>query len=518
MVTFPPAARLAPEQRRWFALVVVCLAQLMNTLDGTIVNVALPTIQANLHFTQATLTWVVNAYLIAFGSFLLLAGRLGDLLGRKRVFLAGVVVFTIASIACGFATSPRTLIAGRALQGTGAAFLVPGSLAIISDAFDEAERGRAIGTWSGFSAITTAIGPVSGGWLVEHVSWRAVFFLNVPLAVIVLMLSFRFMNESRDPSRTSRIDWMGAALAVVGLGGLVFGLLEWPAAGAGDPLVIGALAIGAVALVLLVMIERQAESPMLPIALFGSRPFALANALTLLLYAALAVVMFLAPLNFIQVQHYTATAAGAALLPFPIIMFVLSRWSGGLVARVGSRLPLTVGPAIAALGLALYARPGIGGSYWATFFPAVVVLGFGMAITVAPLTTTVMAAVDPRHAGVASGANNAVSRVAGLLAIAVFGVALTSAFSARVRPPLERMTLSPAAREEVDGELRKVGGADVSHAASLSQAERREVQSLVEDGFVGAFRLVMIGAAALALAAGACGVALPGQPASQRRS
>ena len=498
--------------RRW-TLVATILASSMTFIDGTVVNVALPALQAGLQATMTDVQWVIEAYALLLGALILVGGSLGDQLGRKRVFLAGVVVFTIASIACGFAASPGMLIAGRTLQGTGAAFLVPGSLAIISDAFDEAERGRAIGTWSGFSAITTAIGPVSGGWLVEHVSWRAVFFLNVPLALVVLFLSFRFMKESRDPSRTSRIDWTGAALAVAGLGGLVFGLLEWPALGTAHPLVIGALAIGVVALVLLVIVEWRVESPMLPLALFQSQPFSLANALTMLLYAALSIVMFLAPLNFIQVQHYSATAAGAALLPFPIIMFALSRWSGGLVARVGSRLPLTVGPAIAALGLALYARPGIGGSYWVTFFPAVVVLGFGMAVTVAPLTTTVMAAVDPRHAGVASGVNNAVSRVAGLLAIAVFGVALTAAFGARVRPRVERLTLSSAARDEVDGELRKVGGADVSHAASLTTSQRQEVGVLVEEGFVGAFRLVMLGAAALALAAGACGLALPRRPA-----
>jgi EmrB/QacA subfamily drug resistance transporter len=497
--------------RRW-TLVATILASSMTFIDGTVVNVALPALQAGLQATMTDVQWVIEAYALLLGALILVGGSLGDQLGRKRVFLAGVVVFTIASIACGFAASPGMLIAGRTLQGTGAAFLVPGSLAIISDAFDEAERGRAIGTWSGFSAITTAIGPVSGGWLVEHVSWRAVFFLNVPLALVVLLLSFRYMNESRDPSRTSRIDWTGAALAVAGLGGVVFGLLEWPALGAGHPMVIAALAIGVSALVLLAVVERRVESPMLPIALFGSRPFTLANALTLLLYAALSVVMFLAPLNLIQVQHYTATAAGAALLPFPVIMFALSRWSGGLVARVGSRLPLTVGPAIAALGLALYARPGIGGTYWATFFPAVVVLGFGLAVTVAPLTTTVMGAVDPRHAGVASGVNNAVSRVAGLLAIAVFGVALTSAFDARVRPRVERMALSSAARADIDGELRKVGGADVSRVSSLSPSQRREVGALVENGFVGAFRLVMIAAAALALAAGGCGLALPRRP------
>src|SRR3954464_2760845 len=433
---------------RW-TLVATILASSMTFIDATVVNVALPALQADLHATITDVQWVIEAYALFLGALILVGGSLGDQIGRKRVFLFGVAFFTAASVICGLATSPRILIIGRALQGIGAAFLVPGSLALISAAFDNAERGRAIGTWSGFSAITTAIGPVFGGWLIEHVSWRAVFFLNVPLAAVVLVLSLRFVEESRDPSRASEIDWSGAVLAVIGLGGLVFGLLEWPVLGAGHPLVTGAIAIAALSLFLLAIVERRASSPMLPLAPFPSRLFTLANALTLVLYAALSVVMFLVPLNLIQVQHYTATAAGAALLPFPLIMFTLSRWSGGLVARVGSRLPLTMGPAIAAAGLALYARPGVGGSYWTTFFPAVVGLGLGMAVTVAPLTTTVMGAVDPRHAGVASGVNNAVSRVAGLLAIAVFGVALTSAFDARVRPRLEPLALSSAAREEV---------------------------------------------------------------------
>jgi EmrB/QacA subfamily drug resistance transporter len=394
------------------------------------------------------------------------------------------------------------------LQGIGAAFLVPGSLAIISATFEASERGRAIGIWSGWSAITTAIGPVSGGWLVEHVSWRAVFFLNVPLAAVVLVLSLQFMTESRDPSRTTRIDWTGAALAVLGLGSVVFGLLEWPPLGATHPLVLGALAAGVFSLVLLFIVERRARNPMLPLMLFRSRTFTLANVLTLLLYAALGVSLFLVPLNLIQVQHYTATAAGAALLPFPVIMFVLSRWSGALVARTGSRLPLTVGPAVAALGLALYARPGIGGSYWMTFFPAVVVLGFGMAITVAPLTTTVMSAVDPRHAGVASGVNNAVARVAGLLAIALFGVVLTRTFEARVRPALDRLALSSPIREEIERELPRMAGADLAQVSSIPPAEKRAVRAIIDEGFAFAFRLVMIGAAGLALAAAAFGSAI----------
>jgi EmrB/QacA subfamily drug resistance transporter len=497
--------------RRW-TLVATILASSMTFIDGTVVNVALPALQADLHATITDVQWVIEAYALFLGALILVGGSLGDQFGRKRVFLAGLLLFTIASMACGIAMSPAMLIAGRAVQGIGAAFLVPGSLAIISAAFDEAERGRAIGTWSGFSAITTAIGPVSGGWLVEHVSWRAVFFLNLPFAAIALALSLRFIDESRDPSRSSRIDWTGAALAVAGLGGVVFALLEWPPLGPGHPLVVGALAAGAASLVLLAVVERRAASPMLPLDLFRSRSFTLANVLTLLLYAALSIVMFLMPMNLIQVQHYSATAAGAALLPFPLIMFALSRWSGGLVARFGSRTPLTVGPVIAALGLALQARPGIGGSYWTTFFPAVVVMGFGMAITVAPLTTTVMGAADPRHAGAASGVNNAVARVAGLLAIAVFGVVLARTFDAHVRPPLDRLALSPAANEALQRELPKIAGADVAQAASMPPPQRAAVRAVIDNAFVFAFRLVMFCSAALALASAAFGYAIAGRP------
>jgi predicted MFS family arabinose efflux permease len=272
--------------------------------------------------------------------------------------------------------------------------------------------------------------------------------------------------------------------------------------------VLAALAIGAFSLALLFIVEQRAGNPMLPLALFRSRTFTLANLLTLLLYAALSMVLFLVPLNLIQVHHYTATAAGAALLPFPVIMFALSRWSGGLVAQTGSRLPLTVGPAIAAIGLALYARPGIGGSYWMTFFPAVVVLGFGMAITVAPLTTTVMGAVDARHAGVASGVNNAVARVAGLVAIAVFGVVLARTFEAQVRPRLEPLALARSAQSDIDLELANMAGADMSRLPSLSPAQRVLIRTIIDEGFVFAFRVVMISAAGLALAAAAVGSAI----------
>jgi len=484
----------------------------MTFIDATVVNVALPALQADLHATITEVQWVIEAYALFLGALILVGGSMGDQLGRKRVFLAGVAFFTGASIFCGLATSAASLIVGRALQGIGAAFLVPGSLAIISATFPEADRGRAIGTWSGFSSITAAIGPVSGGWLIEHVSWRAVFFLNVPLAVIVLALSLRFMGESRDPSRTDRLDWNGAALTVLGLGGVVFGLLEWPPRGATDSLVLAALGFGTLALLLFVAVERRTSNPMLSLNLFQSRTFALANLLTLLLYAALAVIFFLVPMNLIQVQGYTATEAGAALLPFPLIMFALSRWSGGLVARVGSRLPLTVGPIVAAVGVALYARPGIGGSYWTTFFPAVVVLGFAMAITVAPLTTTVMGAVESRHAGVASGVNNAVSRVAGLLAVALLGVVLVQTFDTRVKTSLDGLGLTTSTRTSIDRELPKMAGADVDAALPGNSFPRAAVRAAIADAFVWAFRVVLIITAAVALMSAFVGALLPSSP------
>jgi EmrB/QacA subfamily drug resistance transporter len=495
-----------PSRRRW-TLAATIIGSSMTFVDATVVNVALPALQADLHATITEVQWVIEAYALFLGALILVGGSMGDQFGRKRVFLAGVGFFTGASIFCGLATSASALIVGRALQGFGAAFLVPGSLAIISATFDDADRGRAIGTWSGFSAITAAIGPVTGGWLIEHVSWRAVFFLNVPLSVIVFALSFSFMDESRDPSRTARIDWSGAGLAVLGLGGVVFGLLEWPPLGA-HPLVLAALAIGTLSLMLFVVVERGTSNPMLPLRLFQSRTFTLANLLTLLLYAALSVILFLAPMNLIQVQGYTATEAGAALLPFPLIMFALSRWSGGLVARVGSRLPLTVGPMMAALGVALFARPGIGGSYWTTFFPAVIVLGCGMAVTVAPLTTTVMGAVDSHHAGVASGVNNAVARVAGLLAIAVFGVVLARTFDVRVRSALDGLQLTASARAAIDRELPKMAGADVDTVPSIEPSKRAAAHEAITKAFVSAFRLVFAGAAALALVAALAGAFL----------
>jgi EmrB/QacA subfamily drug resistance transporter len=497
--------------RRW-TLVATILGSSLTFIDGTVVNVALPALQADLHATIADLQWVIVAYALFLGGLILVGGSLGDQFGRKRLFLLGVVVFTLASVACGLSTSTDALIAARALQGGGAAFLVPGSLAIITATFPDDDRGAAIGTWSGFSAITTAVGPVAGGWLIEQFGWRAVFFLNVPLALIVVALTTSFVRESRDESRTGPVDWAGASLVVIGLGAVVFGLLQWTSPDARHVLLASVVAGGLVCLAAFVVVERRVASPMLPMALFRSRVFTLTNVATLLLYGALAVVFWLVPLNLIQVQHYTATAAGAALLPFPVLMFLMSRWSGGLVARVGSRLPLGIGPIIAAAGCALFARPAIGGTYWSTFFPAILILGLGMAVVVAPLTTTVMAAVETQHAGVASGVNNAVSRIAGLVAIAVLGVVLVQAFDRRMTAALVPMPLSAAERSAIARDLPKLAGIEVDPL--VAPAHRRQVRRAVDASFVFGFRLVMIASAALALGAAITGWKLPARPRS----
>src|SRR5881398_149709 len=382
--SLPAAAPCSKRAGRW-VLAATTLASSMAFIDGTVVNVALPALQANLNATAVDMQWVIEAYSLLLSALLLVGGSLGDRYGRRRVFLIGVVLFAFASAACGFAADIHQLIAARALQGLGAALLVPGSLAIISNSFSENERGRAIGTWSGFSAITAGIGPVMGGWLIEHVSWRAVFFINLPIALLVILIALRHVAENSDKENT-RVDWLGAILAAAGLGALVYGLIESSRHGFADKSVILVLTAAGALLVVFLFVEARISQPMLPLALFRGRTFTGANLLTFLLYAALGGTLFFLPLNLIQVQHYSATAAGAALLPFIVIISVLSRWSGGLVTSYGPKLPLAIGPTIVALGYLLFMLPTVGGSYWTNFFPPVVVLGLGMAITVAPLT------------------------------------------------------------------------------------------------------------------------------------
>src|SRR5918992_3943356 len=434
-----------------WVLAATIIGSAMAFIDGTVVNVALPQIQERLGATAVDAQWIVESYALFLAALILVGGSLGDHYGRRRIYSLGIVLFAVASVGCGLALTPGQLIAARAVQGVGGAMLVPGSLAIISASFDEARRGRAIGTWSGFSGITAAIGPILGGYLVENVSWRAAFLINVPLALIVLWIVYRHVPESRDPD-ARRLDVPGAVLATLGLGGVVFGLIESQSNGFADPLVLASLVLGVGALVAFVFVERRSPEPMMPLTLFRSRNFSGANLLTLFLYAGLGGALYFLPFNLIQVHGYSATAAGSAFLPFIVITFVMSRWAGGLVTRYGAKLPLMIGPTIAAAGFVMYALPGTEGSYWTTFFPAVVVQGFGMALVIAPLTTTAMNSVSGSHSGLASGVNNAVSRTAGLLAIPILGVFVLAAFSTGLDSRVENLDLPLQAQQQLEAE------------------------------------------------------------------
>lgn len=429
-------------------LTATILGSSLAFIDGTVVNVALPALQTALHATVSDVQWVVESYALLLASLLLVGGSLGDLYGRRKIFLCGVILFAGASACCGISPSIDWLIFARGIQGIGAALLVPGSLALISASFSSGERGRAIGTWSGFTAITAAIGPVLGGWLVEHASWRWVFFINVPIAAVALGLTLWKVPESRNKEISTVLDWQGALLATLGLGAVTFGLIEAPKRGAAAGLV-GVSGICALAGFLFV--ESRSPSPMVSLKLFRSRNFSGANLLTFFLYAALSGIFFFFPMNLIEVRHYTATQAGGALLPLILIIFLLSRWSGGLLARYGARTPLTIGPVIAAVGYFLLLIPA-GGGYWRTVFPGIAVLGVGMAVCIAPLTTAVMSAVSQEQAGVASGVNNAVSRIAGLLAVALFGLLLYATFNRALDHRLETLSLSPSELAHVNAQ------------------------------------------------------------------
>jgi EmrB/QacA subfamily drug resistance transporter len=490
------AAPCAKSRARW-VLAATILASSMAFIDGTVVNVALPALQTHLNATALDVQWVIEAYSLFLSALLLVGGSLGDHYGRRKIFLIGVTVFALASIACGLAANVQHLIIARAVQGVGAALLVPGSLAIISNSFSENERGRAIGTWSGFSAITTGAGPVLGGWLIEHVSWRAVFFINVPIALAVILISLRHVAESSSEER-AKVDWIGAVLAALGLGALVYGLIESSQVGFGDRTVIVFLSAAAVLLIVFVAFEARVSDPMLPLTLFRSGVFTGTNLLTFLLYAALGGTLFFLPMNLIQIQRYGATAAGAALLPFILLMFALSRWSGGLVTRYGARLPLIVGPLVAACGFALFLRAGIGDNYWADFFPPVAVLGLGMAISVAPLTTVVMSSVSQTHAGVASGVNNAVARTAGLVAIAVFGVIMLHVFKDQLDQRLLMVPGLPATVvQSVQKQSNKLAAIEIP---TENAAAQQILHRAVDESFVSGFRAVMTAGALLAVA------------------
>lgn len=482
------SARVTPKRNEKWVLIAAILGSSMSFIDGTVVNIALPALQNALHASISQLQWVIEAYTLTLAALLILGGILGDLYGRRKIFLIGVFIFTLASVCCGFAATITQLILARAIQGIGAALLVPGGLALISATFPEERRGQAIGTWAGFTSITAAAGPLVGGWLVQHASWRWIFFLNVPFAITIFIITLLWVYESRNEHQSRKLDMAGAILATIGLGALIFGLIEWQS---NWVIIVVAEMIGIFALLGFFWIEKRVKSPMIPLEIFRSHNFSAANIITFFLYSALYGVLFFLPLNLIQVQGYTATQAGAALLPLILLIFLLSRWSGGLVKQFGPRLPLIVGPAIAAIGFALFLRANIGDSYWSGFFPAVVVLGIGMAISVAPLTTVVMNSLPRNHAGAASGINNAVAETAGLFAIAFFGLVMTLSFNQQLQKKLENSSIPIIEQQEI-----------IQQRAQLADIKTNNVnaQQLIQQSFVGGFKFVLWIAVALALA------------------
>jgi EmrB/QacA subfamily drug resistance transporter len=481
------------------SLVVAILGSTMAFLDGTVVNVALPVMQRQLAGTVAEMQWIVEAYALALASLVLVGGALGDKYGRRRVFSGGVILFALASAACGAAPSTTAVIVARAVQGVGAALLVPGSLALISAAYpDDKARGRAIGTWSSSSAVTGAIGPVLGGWVVAHASWRWLFLLNVPVGAVVVIFAARHVKETRDETATARVDVLGAALAVLGLGAIVFALLDAPnAGGITGTRTLVLLGAGAATLLAFVIAETRQQHPMVRLSLFRSRTFTGTNLLTLVVYAALGGGFFFIPFNLIQVQGYSPAAAGASLLPLIALISVMSPWAGKLVDRFGMRVPLIVGPLLVGGGFTLLAVPTLGGTYWTTFFPGMVVLGVGMGVTVAPLTTAVMGSVDSRHAGVASGVNNAVARAAGLLAVAALGVALTVRFNHALDVELDAMSAPANVRAAIDAQRSSLAGADLG---AVDPALRAAAQHALDVAFAAGFRVLMLICAALGVA------------------
>ena len=402
---------------RW-VLVVTVIGSGMAFLDGTVVNVALPSIGRDLGASTSALQWILNGYMLTLASLILLGGSLGDRYGRRRIFIAGAGLFTLASLFCAIAPTPQLLVVARSLEGVGGAMLTPGSLAIIEASFRPDDRARAIGAWSGLGGVATALGPLFGGYLVSAVSWRAIFLINLPIGIFVVVMAARHVPESRDPTTSGPLDIQGAVLAGLGLAGTTYALIEAPGRG-GSPLVLLGGIGGVLALVAFLLTERRAMSPMLPLEIFRSRQFSAANLVTFVVYAALGGVFFLL-VSFLQISlGYSPIAAGAATLPVTVLMLLLSARSGALAQRIGPRIPLTAGPLVIAAGLILMTRIAPGDSYVSSVLPAVIVFGLGLTLVVAPVTATVLAAADARHSGIASGINNAVSRVAALLAVAV---------------------------------------------------------------------------------------------------
>jgi EmrB/QacA subfamily drug resistance transporter len=478
-------------------LTATILGSSMVFIDSTVVNVILPRLQLELRVTGVQIQWVVDAYLLFLSGLILLGGALGDRLGRRVVFEAGVVVFALGSVGCGLSRGLGQLTLARGVQGIGGALLTPGSLAIINACFPAAERGKAIGTWSGFTAMTTALGPVLGGWLSDNFSWRWAFFINVPLALITMAIARAFVPELRPQAAGPGLDLKGAAASTLGLGGVTLGLVESARAGVQSPYVWTALLGGLLLLLLFLRIESASPAPMLPLSLFSSKVFSGANLLTFLLYGSFGVVLYFLSFNLIQVQGFSATETGAANLPFVMIMFLLSRWSGSLYDRFGARLPLTIGPLLVACGFLLLGYlPGVHSRYWTRFFPGIATFAVGMAICVPPLTTVVLTAVPATRSGIVSGVNNAVARLGTLLAVAGMTLFVFFSFERHQQIELKHLPVDPEIKGKLIAQSRSLAAPKI---ISTDPHVKFLLTQAVGESYLRTFREVTLIAAMLAV-------------------
>ena len=499
------AGDCAASAKPWVLLATI-LASSIAYVDESIVNIALPAIETDLSASVAVIQWLINAYTLTLSSLLLVGGAVSDQFGRRRLFIIGISIFAVASLGCGISLSATQLISARAVQGVGAAMLIPSSLAIIGATFPENERGKAIGTWAGFSALAAAAGPLLGGWIVDHFNWRWIFFVNPILTVPTVLVALYHVPESRDPEAKPGLDWQGALLVLIGLGSITYGLIALPILKWSDPTVLASICAGLILLGAFVWVEGHSRAPMLPLTIFRSRAFSLINILTLLLYGALGGIFFFLPFALIQVRGYPATFAGATFLPFTIIMAGLSRWAGGLLDSFGARLPLVIGPAISALGLGLLAPIVVSGPYWLFFIP-IIVLGFGMVVSVAPLTTTVINSVPGNQIGTASGINNAVASVANLFAVAILGAVALGIFNCALDRHLQSATLSTGVQQAIQAAH---GSFVIEPALSNTRgADRVAAEVIIKGSLAESIRSVILIAAVLALSAAAFGTLLP---------
>jgi EmrB/QacA subfamily drug resistance transporter len=486
-----------PSSRPWI-IAAASLGSGMAFLDSTILNVALPAMQADLGASVREVQWTYGAYALVLSALLLVGGTLGDRFGRRRAFVLGAAIFAVASVWCAIAPGPAQLIAARGVQGIGGALLVPASLAIIGASFEGRLKAKAIGTWGALSAIAMAVGPVLGGLLVEEISWRAAFLINPMLAAVAIPIAVWHVPESQDPE-AHNLDLVGAVLATLGLAGLVYGLIESSAWGLDATRVLVALVLGSIALAAFIAVERRVKDPMVPPSLFRSRDFDGANLVTLLFYMALTGSLYFLPFLMMQVHGYSALVAGSVFLPFVAMAFLIGRLSGRISTRFGTKRPLVVASLAVLVGLLLFTVPGVEhGSYWTSFFPAMVVQGVGMALAITPLTTAALGSVDREHSGLASGVNNAVTRVAGLLAVALLGVFVYGVFSMSLDARLDSMDLSGEVRSEMEAEKAHLGAAEVPEGVEAGTAGH--IERAIGESFVSGFRAVMLVCAGLALA------------------